>query len=73
MTWQSLTICLGCALVAVGYAAYLAAFRKDLRLSAGEDPEPAAAPPMRTCPGCGVQVDSRTSKCPLCGAEKSES
>jgi hypothetical protein len=68
MTWQSLLACLACAAISTGYGVYLAIRRGDLRAAdAGweESPEPS----MRSCPGCGLDIDARSRKCPACGRE----
>jgi hypothetical protein len=59
------------ALVTVGYAGYLAACRKDLRIRPGDVPPP--APAQRQCPGCGLTIGAELPKCPACGANQAES
>jgi len=59
------------ALVTVGYAGYLAACRKDLRIRPGDAPPP--APAQRQCPGCGLTIGAEFAKCPACGADHAES
>ena len=59
------------ALVTLGYAGYLAACRKDLRVRPGDAPPP--APAQRQCPGCGLTIGAELPKCPACGANQEQS
>ena len=59
------------ALVTLGYAGYLAACRKDLRVRPGDTPPP--APVQRQCPGCGLTIGAELPKCPACGANQEQS
>ena len=65
--WQSLMAVGFCVLANAGYGVYLEVRRKDLRM-APEQKNPAPAPAMRKCPGCGLSVDAKAPKCPMCGA-----
>ena len=68
-SWPSLAAAGAAALVSLGYAWYLAAFRKNLRLSP-EEINPQPAPALRKCSGCGLNIDAKLAKCPMCGAER---
>jgi hypothetical protein len=68
--WQSLVAIGGCVLLNAGYGVYLEIRRKDLRIRP-EDRAPAApGPSMRRCPKCGLSVDAKPARCPMCGAGK---
>lgn len=66
--WQSLVAIGGCVLLNAGYGIYLEVRRKDLRIRP-EDRTPASGPAMRRCPKCGLSVDAKPPRCPMCGAE----
>ncbi len=70
MSWGSAAISTASALVGVGYPVYLALHRRDLRVVPGErDEADLARPPTRRCPGCGLTIDAKKERCPVCGAE----
>jgi len=68
MTWPSILICATCGAIATGYSLYLATRRKDLRITPADDDAASEAQPepLRTCPRCGVKIDARGRKCPVC-------
>jgi hypothetical protein len=68
----SLLICLAAAGVAIGYAVYLAVWRKDLRMGRRASGDAAAARAIRECPGCGIKIDAEAAECPVCGAGSPE-
>jgi hypothetical protein len=66
--WQSLVALGVCVLANAGYGVYLEVRRKDLRIQP-EEKSTGPAPAMRRCPKCGLSVDAKLPKCPMCGAE----
>lgn len=65
--WQSLVSLGLSAFVNFGYAAFLALRRgRATTDGVGDAPPP---PAQRKCPGCGLTIDGRYGKCPMCGSK----
>jgi len=66
--WQSLVSLGISALITFGFAAFLALRRG--RPPAGTEDSAPTPPAQRKCPGCGLTIDGRYEKCPMCGAKR---
>jgi hypothetical protein len=67
MSWPSLACCAAGAVIAVGYAAWLALRRRG-GAGGGEGPGAPEPPAVRPCPGCGLRLGAGLRRCPACGA-----